>query len=115
MPFVIKLTCRASGVAWLSAANNGGVRSLAGRESADVFEKYEDANIAIHKLPQAFKGPGRTFSVEPGRLNCAAARMTRVWLRATSVSVPFFAVTMKNQDRLVWVLVLALAILNRTR
>jgi len=38
---------------------------FAGRESADVFEKYEDANIAIRKLPQAVKGPGRTFSVEP--------------------------------------------------
>jgi len=65
MPFVVKLTSRASGVSWLSAANDGDVRTLAGRESADVFQKYEDANVAIRKLPQAFKGPGRTFSVEP--------------------------------------------------
>ena len=65
MPFVVKLTSRTGGVFWLSAANENGFRALAGRESADVFQKYEDANVAIRKLPQAFKGMGRTFSVEP--------------------------------------------------
>jgi len=65
MPFVIKLTNRIGGVSWLSAANRDGSRTPAARESADVFRTYEDGNIAIRKLPQAFKGIGRTFLVEP--------------------------------------------------
>jgi hypothetical protein len=65
MPFVVKMTSRTGGVGWLSAANEDGFRKLGTRESADEFQKYEDGNIAIRKLPQAFKGIGRTFSVEP--------------------------------------------------
>jgi hypothetical protein len=65
MPYVIKLTSRTGGIAWISPANKSGLRTLASRESADVFQKYEDGNVAIRKLPQAFKGIGRTFSVEP--------------------------------------------------
>jgi hypothetical protein len=64
MPFVVKLTSRTGGVCWLSIPNAEGIRTLVGRESADVFRKYEDANSAIRKLPQAFKGVGRAFSVE---------------------------------------------------
>jgi hypothetical protein len=64
MQFVVKLTSRTGGVFWLSAANAEGTRTLATRENADVFRSYEDANIAIRKLPQAFKGIGRAFSVE---------------------------------------------------
>jgi hypothetical protein len=65
MAFVVKLTSRTGGVSWLSAANGDGSRTLAARENAGLFERYEDANVAIRKLPQAFKGVGRTFSVEP--------------------------------------------------
>jgi hypothetical protein len=65
MPFIVKLTCRTGGISWLSPANKSGLRTLASRESADVFQKYEDGNTAIRKLPQAFKFIGRTFSVEP--------------------------------------------------
>jgi hypothetical protein len=64
MPFVIKLTSRTGGVCWLSIPNAEGSRMLVSRESADVFRKYEDANRAIRKLPSAFKGVGRAFSVE---------------------------------------------------
>jgi len=63
--FVVKLTSRTGGVSWVGAANEDGLRALVTRESADVFQKYEDANIAIRKLPQTFKGNGRIFSVEP--------------------------------------------------
>jgi len=62
--FVVKLTSRTGGVCWLSAANESGFRTVTTRESADVFQTYEEANIAIRKLPQALKGIGRTFSVE---------------------------------------------------
>jgi hypothetical protein len=65
MAFVVKLTSRTGGVFWLSAANRDGSRTLAARENAGLFQKYEDGNIAIRKLPQTFKGSGRTFSVEP--------------------------------------------------
>jgi hypothetical protein len=65
MPFVVKLTSRIGGVSWLSPASESGFRTLAPRESADVFRTYEDANIVIRKLPEAFKGMGRIFSVEP--------------------------------------------------
>jgi hypothetical protein len=65
MPFIVKLTCRTGGVSWLSPANKSGLRTLASRESADVFQKYEDGNTAIRKLPPTFKGIGRTYSVEP--------------------------------------------------
>jgi hypothetical protein len=65
MAFVVKITSRTGGVCWLSAANENGFRTLATRESADLFQKYEDANIAIRKLPRTFKGIGRAFSVEP--------------------------------------------------
>jgi hypothetical protein len=63
--FVIKRTSRTGGVFWLSPANGDGIRTLAARENAGLFQRYEDANVAIRKLPQAFKGVGRTFSVEP--------------------------------------------------
>jgi hypothetical protein len=65
MPFVVKLTTRIGGVCWLSAENEKGFRTLATREWAGVFETYGDANLAIRKLPQAFKAAGRIFSVEP--------------------------------------------------
>jgi len=65
VPFVVKLTSRIGGVSWLSPAKKSGIRELASRESAEVFHKYEDGNTAIRKLPPAFKGIGRTFSVEP--------------------------------------------------
>jgi hypothetical protein len=65
MPFIVKLTSRIGGVSWLSRAKESGLRTLASRESAEVFHNYEDGNIAIRKLPPAFKGIGRTFSVEP--------------------------------------------------
>jgi hypothetical protein len=65
MPFIVKLTSRIGGVSWLSPATKSGHRTLASRESAEVFHNYEDGNIAIRTLPPAFKGMGRTFSVEP--------------------------------------------------
>jgi hypothetical protein len=65
MPFVVQLTSRIGGVCWLSAADENDIRTLGTREWAAVFETYEDANLAIRKLPQAFKGVGRSFSVEP--------------------------------------------------
>jgi hypothetical protein len=64
MPFVVKIMSRTGGEFWLSAANKAGLRILAARESADVFQTYEEANSAIRKLPQAFKGTGRRFSAE---------------------------------------------------
>jgi hypothetical protein len=65
MPFAVKITSRTGAVCWLSATNENDIRTLGTRESADVFQKYEDGNIAIRKLPQALKAIGRTFSVEP--------------------------------------------------
>jgi hypothetical protein len=63
--FVVKITSRIGGVCRLSAANEKGFRTLSNRAWAGVFETYEDANLAIRKLPQAFRVVGRTFSVEP--------------------------------------------------
>jgi hypothetical protein len=65
MPFIIKLTSRTGGVFWLSAPSEDGSCTLAARENAGLFRRYEDGNIAIRKLPREFKGVGRTFSVEP--------------------------------------------------
>jgi hypothetical protein len=65
MPFIVKLTSRIGGVSWLSPADKAGLRTLASRESAEVFHKYDDGNTAIRNLPQSFKCIGRTFSVEP--------------------------------------------------
>jgi hypothetical protein len=66
MQFMVKITIRTGGDFWLSAANKDGFRTIiTSRQSADVFQTYEDANIVIRKLPQAFKVIGRTFSVEP--------------------------------------------------
>ena len=65
MPFVVKLTSRIGGVCWLSAPNAEGIRTPASREGAELFPRYEDANLAIRKLPEEFKGIGRVFSVEP--------------------------------------------------
>jgi hypothetical protein len=64
MPFVVKLTNRLGAVSWLSALNADGLRTLASRENAGLFPQYEDANLAIRKLPEEFKGNGRIFSVE---------------------------------------------------
>ncbi len=64
MRFVVKLTSRTGGMFWLSAANGEGVRTITPRESAGLFVTYEEASTAIRKLPPAFKGIGRTFSVE---------------------------------------------------
>jgi hypothetical protein len=64
MEFVVKLTSRTGGMFWLSAANTEGFRTITTRESAALFRTYEDANLAIRKLPQGFKGIGRIFSVE---------------------------------------------------
>jgi hypothetical protein len=62
--FVVKLTSRIGGVCWLSAPNAEGFRTLGTRENAGLFPRYEDANLAIRKLPEAFKVIGRIFSVE---------------------------------------------------
>jgi hypothetical protein len=64
MPFVVKLTSRIGGVSWLSDPNADGLRTLASRENAGQFPRYEDANLAIRKMPEEFKGNGRIFSVE---------------------------------------------------
>ena len=61
--FLVKLTSRI-GVCWLSAPNAEGLRTFATREKAGLFARYEDANLAIRKLPEAFKVIGRIFSVE---------------------------------------------------
>jgi hypothetical protein len=65
MPFVIKRKSRTGFDCWLSAPDHKGLRTLASREAAGLFQRYEEANLAIRKLPAAFKGVGRTFSVEP--------------------------------------------------
>jgi hypothetical protein len=65
MPFAVKLTTRLGAVSWLSAPNADGLRTLAARENAELFPRYEDANLAIRKLPVGFKGVGRIFSIEP--------------------------------------------------
>ena len=62
--FVVKLTSRIGGVCWLSAPNAEGFRTLGTRENAGLFPRYEDANLAIRNLPEAFKVVGRIFSVE---------------------------------------------------
>jgi hypothetical protein len=63
MPFVVKLTSRI-GACWLSAPSAEGIRTFATREKAGLFARYEDANLAIRKLPEALKVIGRIFSVE---------------------------------------------------
>jgi hypothetical protein len=65
MPFVVKLTSRASGISWLSAANDGGVRTLAGRESADVGGRWRAARV----IPVTPKANSR----RKGRLDPSAA------------------------------------------
>ena len=62
--FVVKLTSRIGDVCWLNAPNAEGLSTFATREKAGLFARYEDANLAIRKLPEAFKIIGRIFSVE---------------------------------------------------
>jgi hypothetical protein len=50
---------------WLSPPNKGGVRTLASRGMADVFQNRADANAAIGKMPRTFADAGWVFSVEP--------------------------------------------------
>jgi len=64
MPFVVKATGITGNVCWLSAANEGGFRTLATREWADVFQTVVDAHTAIAKLPRAYEDIGLIFSVQ---------------------------------------------------
>jgi hypothetical protein len=64
MPFVVKLTGRIGVVCWLSAPNTEGIRTLATRENAGLFQRYEDANVAIRKMPLDTDRSGLVFWVE---------------------------------------------------
>jgi hypothetical protein len=65
MPFVVKITGKGGTIAWLGAPNSAGLRTLAGRKSADIFPTSDDASVAIKELPPDFDKAGWSFSVEP--------------------------------------------------
>ena len=64
MPFVVKITGRGGTIAWLGAVHSDGVRTLAGRKSADIFQTPEDASAAITQLHHDFDKSVWRFSVE---------------------------------------------------
>jgi hypothetical protein len=66
MGFVVTVTDgRSPFHSWLSPPNKGGVRTLALRDIADVFQNRADAQVAIETLPRTFADSGWVFSVEP--------------------------------------------------
>jgi hypothetical protein len=65
MTFVVKATSTAGNTTWLSPPNFDGFRSLASRDTAEVFQDIADAHVAIAKMPRAFNDAGIIFSVEP--------------------------------------------------
>jgi hypothetical protein len=64
MVFVVKLTSPTGGVSWLSTPNVDGIRTLVVRKRAEVFQTYEDAHVAIRKMPLDTDKSGTIFSVE---------------------------------------------------
>jgi hypothetical protein len=64
MPFVVKLTGRSGAISWLSTPNVDGLRTLVVRKTAEVFQTYEDAHVAIRKMPLDIGKRGTIFSVE---------------------------------------------------
>jgi hypothetical protein len=64
MPFVVKIIGKGGTIAWLGAPNSDGLRTLAGRKSADIFQTSENAHVAISELTPDFDKAGWTFSVE---------------------------------------------------
>jgi hypothetical protein len=64
MPFVVKITGKGGTIAWLGAPNSAGLRTLAGRKSADIFQTSDDASVAIKELPPDFDKAGWSFSIE---------------------------------------------------
>jgi hypothetical protein len=66
MGFVVTITDgRNAYHSWLSPPNKGGVRTLAPRKMADVFQNRADAHAAIDLMPRIFMDNGWVFSVEP--------------------------------------------------
>ena len=66
MGFVVKVTDgRSPFHSWLSPPNKGGVRTLAPRDMADVFQNRADAQAAIDTMPRILIDAGWVFSVEP--------------------------------------------------
>jgi hypothetical protein len=65
MPFIVKAIGPTGFACWLGVANEAGLRLLAPREAADVFETIQDAHDAIAVMLRAFEGTGLIFSVEP--------------------------------------------------
>jgi hypothetical protein len=56
----------------LSAPNTEGIRTLATRENAGVFQRYEDAHVAIGKMPLDTDRSGLIFWVESADPNSRA-------------------------------------------
>ena len=64
MPFVVKLTGRSGAISWLSTPNVDGIRTLVVRKGAEVFKTYEDAHVAIRKMPLDTDRSGLIFWVK---------------------------------------------------
>ncbi len=64
MTFVVKLTSRTGGVSWLSTPSVDGIRTLVVRERAELFQTYQDAHVAIRKMPLDTDKSGAIFPVE---------------------------------------------------
>jgi hypothetical protein len=72
MPFVVKLTGHTGVVCWLSAPNTEGIRTLVTRENAGLFQRHEDAHVAIGKMPLDTDRSGLVFWVESANQNSRA-------------------------------------------
>jgi len=55
MPFVVKITGRGGTIAWLGAPNSDGLRTLAGRKSADIFPDLRRRICRDHKTAPRFR------------------------------------------------------------
>jgi len=64
MPFVVKAIGPGGYATWFSPPSFDGFRSLASRDTAEVFHDVADAHVAIAKMPRAINEVGIIFSVE---------------------------------------------------
>jgi hypothetical protein len=65
MPFIVKATDQKTGiVAWIAPVDTRGIRTLATRQMAEIFQSAEDARTAIRDTQQAFFTEDVVFAIE---------------------------------------------------
>ena len=74
-----------TGVYWLSKPSDIGLRRLVAWDQAELFPTFEDAELAIKKMPEGYKFAGISFAIElSGELHAARAELSAEGVRHVS-------------------------------